>query len=127
MTDALERRQNEHARLVDTARLYVQSLEDRLDVIAAVIGGSVARGDFNVWSDIDVVIVASVLPDRLPDRLALLSEDAPAGVQPAGFTPAELLIAVRRKNRLVLEAVERGIPLRGDLRTLIELFEPRHG
>jgi uncharacterized protein len=82
-----------------------------------VLTGSVARGDFNVWSDIDVLVVADELPARLPDRLALLA-DAPGGIQVVGLTPAELRRAIQRNNRLVLDAAARGILLAGDPRAL---------
>ncbi|MGH8908620.1 MAG: nucleotidyltransferase family protein [Egibacteraceae bacterium] len=39
---------------------------------AVVIFGSVARGDFNDTSDIDVLVVAERLPARATDRLAAL-------------------------------------------------------
>jgi len=79
-----------------------------------VQAGSLAHGDFNVWSDIDVIVIADALPERLPDRLALLGADAPAGVQAVGFTPSELRRAARRANRLVLDAAAHGIVLAGD-------------
>ena len=93
------------------ARGYVERLAERITVEAAYVVGSVARGDFNVWSDVDVLVVAAGLPERAPDRMALLLADAPAGVQPVGFTPTELERARWRGNPLVLEADERGVLL----------------
>jgi predicted nucleotidyltransferase len=77
------------------------------------VGGSVARGDFNVWSDVDVVVVAEDLPARAPERSSILAEDAPAGVQPVGFTPGEFRDAVRRSNPLAVDAAH-GMILRGE-------------
>jgi predicted nucleotidyltransferase len=114
VTDALAQRRAERDRLIDVARAYAETLGRRLAIEAVVLAGSVARGDFNLWSDIDVIVVADGLPARLPDRLALLTVDAPSGVQPAGFTPAELRRAAQRANRLVLDAAEHGIVLAGD-------------
>ncbi len=79
-----------------------------------MLAGSVVRGDFNVWSDIDIVVVADALPERLLDRLALLAAESPAGVQAVGFTPTELRRPAQRGNRLVLDAAERGIVLAGN-------------
>lgn len=118
LTDALAERRAERDRLIAVARAYAAALSARLPVGAVVLAGSVARGDFNVWSDIDVVVVADALPERLPDRLALLAADAPAGVQAVGFTPSELRRAAQRANRLVLDAAEHGIVLAGDPRAL---------
>jgi uncharacterized protein len=114
VTDALAARRAERDRLIAVARSYAENLQARLPVNVVVLAGSVARGDFNLWSDIDVLVVADGLPDRLPDRLALLGADAPAGLQPVGFTPAELRRAAERANRLVLDAAEHGIVLAGD-------------
>lgn len=114
MTDVLTSRRAERQRLIERARGYALAVSERLPVKAVVLAGSVARGDFNVWSDIDVVVVADDLPTRLLDRLGLLSADAPAGVQVVGYTPAELRRAALRSNRLVLDAAAGGILLAGD-------------
>jgi hypothetical protein len=114
--ELVDRRRAERERLLDLGREYVELLARRLPVRAAAVAGSVARGDFNVWSDVDVVVIADALPARAPDRAELLSRDAPPGVQPVGYTPAEFEHACERGDRLAREAVERGVPLAGDLR-----------
>lgn len=43
----------------------------------------------------------------------LLAEDGPGGVQPIGFTPEELVLALRLGNPLAQEAVTGGVVLRG--------------
>ena len=114
MADVLDRRRRERERLIAVARGYVERLSERLPVVAAAVVGSVARGGFNVWSDVDVVVVAPGLPQRVPDRLRLLGADAPPGIQPVGFTPAELQAARRRRNPLIEELAERGVTLVGE-------------
>lgn len=111
---AVEERRAERQRLIELARLYAEGLAQRIELEAAVVAGSVARGDFNVWSDVDVVVVARELPDRAPDRAALLLHGAPVGIQPVGFTPDELRRARERGNRLVDEAAECGIAVYGE-------------
>ena len=118
MSDVLASRRAERERLIERAREYARTLSARLPVRAVVLTGSVARGDFNVWSDIDVLVVADDLPARLPDRLALLGENAPGGVEVVGLTPAELHRAAERNNRLVLDAAAHGILLAGSSDTL---------
>jgi predicted nucleotidyltransferase len=113
MTDALAERAHERERLLELARGYVERLSDRLPVLAAAVVGSVARGDFNVWSDVDVLVVAERLPERAPDRGLLLAADVSGGVQPVGFTPAELVAALARGNPLAEEAVTSGVVLVG--------------
>lgn len=113
MDDPLAHRRREQDRLVRLARDYVDRLSRRLPVLAAAVVGSVARGDFNVWSDVDVVVVAEGLPDRVPDRAALLAEDAPPGVQAVAFSPEEFEKAWARRNPVAREAAG-GIPLAGE-------------
>jgi len=126
MTDILERRRLERDELLGRARAYAEGLAGRMSVEAVVVAGSVARGDFNVWSDIDVVVVAEGLPERNLDRATLLLADAPAGVQPVGYTVEELVGQLERRNPLVVEAVEVGVTVAGDpLRALLADAEGR--
>ena len=111
MADALAERRAEQDRLVAVAREFARGLAERMPLLAAALVGSVARGDFNVWSDIDVVVVAQALPERAIEREGLLLERAPVGVQPVGFTPAEFYRALAKGDRLAREAVTRGVPL----------------
>ena len=113
MADVLAERRFERERLIALAREYVDRLSKRVPVEAAAVVGSVARGDFNVWSDVDVLVVAEGLPERAPERMALLLADAPVGVQPVGFTRIELEQARRKGNPLVREAAERAVVLLG--------------
>jgi len=108
---AVAERYAEQERLVGLARAHVQRLPDRLGIRQAAVVGSVARGDFNVWSDVDVVVVADALPERLLDRAHVLMEGRPPGVEPIGFTPDELENARRRGNPLVVELDSIGIHL----------------
>ena len=114
MAEALDNRRRERERALGVARSYVEQLSLRLPLVAAAVVGSVARGDFNVWSDIDIVVVAETLPLRAPDRGALLVTDSPAGVQPVGFTPEEFERAWTRRNALAREAAEHGVALTGE-------------
>ena len=109
MHEVVARRVREREERIDIARRYAAELSRRLAVQRIAVAGSVARGDFNVWSDIDVVIVAEELPARAADRAALLLEGAPAWLQPIGFTPGEYRRELARGNPLVVEADEIGV------------------
>lgn len=111
MIRAVEERYAERERLVNLAREHVRGLSDRIPVLRAAVVGSVARGDFNVWSDVDLIVVAAELPERALDRLELLMAGRPPRVEPIGFTPAELADARRRHNPLVVELDSIGISL----------------
>lgn len=114
MSSAVEERRREQQRLLEIARRYVQSLSERLPLRAAAVVGSVARGDFNVWSDVDVVVVADELPDAPAARTRVLLSGAPAGIQPVGFTPREVEAGLDRRNRMLLELADCGLMLAGE-------------
>lgn len=122
MHEAVARRVREREELISRAGVYAEALAERVQPQAVV--GSVARGDFNVWSDIDVVVVAPELPERAPDRGMVLIADAPAGVQPVGFTREEFAAALAKGNPLVREAVEVGVVVAGTLPRAVTDADP---
>jgi uncharacterized protein len=113
--DPLAERRAERERLLASGREYIEQLQLELPLVAAAIGGSVARGDFNVWSDVDVLVVTDKLPDGAPERTALLTASAPAHVEPHGYTVPELRRALERRDRFATETVAHGIWLLGRL------------
>ncbi|MBA2262072.1 MAG: nucleotidyltransferase domain-containing protein [Solirubrobacterales bacterium] len=119
--EVLARRRGERDVLLSTARAYVDALAGTLDLVGAAVIGSVARGDFNVWSDIDVLVVAHDLPPRYLDRAALLTSAPAPRVQAFAFTPKELAEAQARRDPRAIELLESGVFLAGerDVRALL--------
>jgi predicted nucleotidyltransferase len=113
--DPLERRRAERDRLLARARTHVEGLARRMPVMGAAVAGSVARGDFNVWSDVDIVLVSEALPNPGPARAEALGRDAAPGLELHGYTPLEFARAIDRGDRLAREAMERGVILVGAL------------
>lgn len=107
----------ERERAIGTARAWAAQLTGS-HIVAVVVVGSFARGDFNKWSDIDVLVVADRLPGALLARLAMLGASAPPGLQPIGWTVAELARRWRERDPLALEAYEAGVVVRGALPSL---------
>lgn len=106
------RRRRERQELLDLARRYVAGLPERLGMVAAVVVGSVARGDFNRWSDVDVVVVAAGLPDRLLERLDAVAPRPPR-IAPIPWTPSQWHEQVDRGNTIAVEALQAGVWLVG--------------
>jgi predicted nucleotidyltransferase len=115
VSEVLARRRRERERLIGLARDWAAALPERLQVRAAVVFGSVARGDFNKWSDIDVLVVAEGLPAGAQERLELLMEGSPPGLEPIGWTPAELAERRRRGDPIAIEATSQGVVVAGSL------------
>jgi uncharacterized protein len=114
-TDPLDRRRAERDERLADARAHVEKLARRIPMSAAVVAGSVARGDFNLWSDVDVVVVSDALPAPGPARAEALGQAAGGGLELHGYTSAEFARALRRGDRLALEATESGVVLIGAL------------
>lgn len=113
----IARRRSQREARIALARDWAQRAGPELGAETFVVVGSVARGDFNKWSDIDVLIVAEDLPSNLYDRLALLGPTRrPPGVEAVLWTSAEL--AARRakgNDPLAREAYEVGVVVYGGL------------
>ncbi|MDP8932034.1 MAG: nucleotidyltransferase domain-containing protein [Actinomycetota bacterium] len=110
--DVLERRRTERRQLLTRAREFAGSLPGELSVRAVVVFGSVARGDFNLWSDVDVLVIADRLPERFLDRLDALAP-WPARIQPIAWTSREWQERLARRDPIALESVNRGVWLVG--------------
>jgi predicted nucleotidyltransferase len=111
--EVVARRRAERHRLLDRAALFAQRLDPGLGVRAVVVFGSVARGDFNVWSDIDVLVVAEHLPAEYRDRLDAIGWPPPSGVEPVVWTPREYRRQRERGNPIAVEAEQTGVWLVG--------------
>jgi uncharacterized protein len=108
----LARRRAERAALLDRAARFAEQLDPAVGARAVVVFGSVARGDFNLWSDIDVLVVADHLPDNPLQRLEILGP-TPGGVQPVAWTPSEWRAQLARRNPIAVEASKQGVWLIG--------------
>lgn len=108
----VDRRRAQRAELLGRAHGYLARLSPALEVRAVVVFGSVARGDHNVWSDVDVLVIADRLgahPLRRYDQLP----PAPLKVSPVAWTRAEWRDQLRRRNPIAVEARSDGVWLAG--------------
>jgi len=99
--------------VLEKARRWANSLPFRATVILV---GSYARGDFNLWSDVDLIVISDGLRGRPLSRLKKL--DVQQGFQVIPLTSSEFERLVKKKDLLAIEALKRGIILRDDLRWL---------
>ncbi|MDP8968981.1 MAG: nucleotidyltransferase domain-containing protein [Actinomycetota bacterium] len=111
-SEVIARRRAQRAALIERAQRFAAQLDPSLGVRAVVVFGSVARGDFNYWSDVDVLVVADRLPERPLDRPLSLG-DWPGGVQPVAWTSAEWHGQRQRANPIAVESVADGVWLVG--------------
>ena len=112
MERAIEKRVRERRQALEEARAVAKCLASKLGRVAVVLYGSFARGDFNEWSDIDLLVVCSrELPKNPIERLSLVEEclSLSPRIELVILSVDELRRQLAKGNPLVVEAVERGV------------------
>lgn len=112
-------RVHDRTQLIERARRYAASLEPSLAVRAVVVFGSVARGDFNLWSDLDVLVVADNLPEDRFERHQLVLRSATEPVSVVAWTPGEWAERLAKADPIAIEAVGVGVIVAGRLADLL--------
>lgn len=111
----VERRRAEQRARIDTVAAWAEAFAAGRDVTAVVVFGSTVRGDFNKWSDIDVLVVAEDLPADWRSRMDVVMDGAPPGMQALGWTAAELTERRHRCDPIALECDRVGVVVLGAL------------
>ena len=109
----LEKRKKLREEVLEKARRWANTLPFKATVILV---GSYARGDFNLWSDVDLIVISDGLRGKPLSRLKVL--DVQRGFQVIPLTSSEFERLVRKRDLLAIEALERGIILRDDLKVV---------
>jgi len=127
MKRVVEFRRRLREEAIRRAGAFAKCVESKLGKVTAIVFGSYARGDFNAWSDIDVLIVTNTaLPTNPLRRLDMVEECLlnAGAVEPIILTEKEFLERLRRRDPAVVEAVEKGITLLDSLglKKLVEGF-----
>lgn len=69
---------------------YLKVLEKRVRLKATILFGSSARDEADRWSDVDICVISEDLPVNFRQRIDLLWQDKPAGIDIVGFRPEEM-------------------------------------
>ncbi len=118
--DVIEKRIGERNIAIDKARIFAESLTIEA---SAYLVGSYSRGDFNLWSDIDVVIISN-FEGNLLSRLKNM--DFPPGFEIIPLTLSEFKKMLAKKNPICTELEATGVQLRDDLNISILLTNSRN-
>ncbi|MCS7312633.1 MAG: nucleotidyltransferase domain-containing protein [Acidobacteria bacterium] len=121
MSSVLRRRKTQQAELIALGRQFADRARAALGPVTVWVYGSVARGDFNVWSDVDVLLVAARLPADPLERWGLLIRLAPPDVEPKGYTEAEFRKILQNRKVQVLAMLRSRILLVDDLQLEAQL------
>jgi len=83
-------RERERSRVIREAANLASSLRELLGKVTVLLYGSYSRGDFNLWSDIDVLIISEGFKDLNPlERLDLIQRVLPPRFEAKCLTPSE--------------------------------------
>ncbi len=112
--EILERRRRERELRLRLAREFAEAVYPSIRPASVIVIGSTARGDFNEWSDIDVLIVSPRLPENPLRRFDLISAELRPGIEPMPLRPGDLARLLEKAPRFA-EEVARGVALVDDL------------
>ncbi|MEM3907330.1 MAG: nucleotidyltransferase domain-containing protein [Nitrososphaerota archaeon] len=120
--EVIKRREKRRREVIENARKWASSLDF---TTSAILIGSYARGDFNLWSDVDILIISDMFKGNPLERLKKI--DPPPGFQIIPLNLSELEYLCRKNDILIREALEHGIILRDDLQLYHKLpFRSKH-
>ena len=107
--EIVEKRIEERNKIIQEAKAYSKTLPFKCSVLLI---GSYARGDFNLWSDIDLLIVGNFNGNPL-ERLKNI--DFPPGYETIMLTPEEISKMKMKNDKFITDALKDGVILRDDL------------
>jgi predicted nucleotidyltransferase len=103
---------------------YIEALKI-LKPKLVILHGSIARKEFGLGSDVDLIVVSDNLPDKIMDRIKLLYEidETKAPLDIKGYKSKEIRKMIKKGNPLIMDAMEDGIILFADENFLKEILE----
>ncbi|WP_449462345.1 nucleotidyltransferase domain-containing protein [Tardisphaera miroshnichenkoae] len=112
MSKALLDRKKAREEAIAAAKDFAQGLSPKLGKCSVIVYGSYARGDFNLWSDVDVLIVSDAFKGiRFLDRYTLF--DQPSNFEVKPYTPTEF--SNLREKPSWKQALKDAVVVRDDL------------
>jgi len=109
--EVIKKRVRQRENVIELIRRWVGGMRF---TVTAVIIGSYARGDFNVWSDVDVLLVSDYFLGNPIERLRHI--DPPPGVEVIPLRIDEFERLREKRDPIAVEANSLGIVVRDDLR-----------
>jgi predicted nucleotidyltransferase len=94
--------------VIDVLMDYSKAVSSKVGKFTGVLYGSMARGDNNLWSDIDFLVISDNLPKNPLKRLEFLYSLADTAIEVKGYTRNEFLKMIEKRNPLALDALVEG-------------------
>jgi len=125
MLELLQRREEQRAKWLEMATAYAERLREGLGKVTAIVYGSVARGDYGLGSDVDMLIVSEQLPGHLLARMELLYSCLEGPLEPRGYTLTEFRTLQAKGHPFLNTVLSEGIAVTDDL-GLVKEEEGKH-
>jgi len=87
---------------------YSKIVSSKLGKFTGVLYGSMARGDNNLWSDIDFLVISDKLPRNPLKRLEFLYSLTETSIEVKGYTRNEFLKMIEKRNPIALDSLFEG-------------------
>lgn len=87
---------------------YSKVISSKLGKFTGVLYGSMARGDNNIWSDIDFLVISDKLPENPLKRLEFLYSLTETPIEVKGYTRNEFLKMIEKRNPTALDSLIEG-------------------
>ncbi|MDP3105974.1 MAG: nucleotidyltransferase domain-containing protein [Candidatus Methanoperedens sp.] len=94
--------------VIDVLMDYSKTVTTKIGKFTGILYGSMARGDNNLWSDIDFLVISDNLPDNPLKRLEFLYSLADTAIEVKGYTRNEFLKMIEKRNPMALDALDEG-------------------
>jgi hypothetical protein len=111
-SDTLNSAKQDHSiksyNVIDVLMDYSKAVSSKVGKFTGVLYGSMARGDNNLWSDIDFLVISDKLPENPLKRLEFLYSLADTAIEVKGYTRKEFLKMIEKRNPLALDALVEG-------------------
>lgn len=112
-------------KVVDILKEYSNAVSSKFGEFTGILYGSMARGDNNLWSDIDFIVISDLLPENPLERLEILYSLTDVPIEVKGYTRNEFLKMIEKRNPLALDAIVEGRVIKdnGFWDTVIKKFD----
>lgn len=125
MEEIIQARRKLREKVINILEGLIQEIRDIWGKVTVVLIGSYARGDFNEWSDIDVLIVVrseDPNPMKRYDKIIPIIMKTKLPIEPIIITKTEFKHGLKKQNPLIIEAIKAGIVIVDDLNIIKTSF-----
>lgn len=112
----IEKRMRKAYQALSKAKEFIECVEKIFNSIdLAILFGSYARGDFNEWSDIDIlIVVGDELPRKPVERIDIVMPcivALKAPIEPLIISREEYEKLKKKRNPAIIDAIDNGIAI----------------